>query len=95
MRLKGEPPYAELLLKDSQAVSTLSSMASRQPPSQYDLWLKALVGTHFFRSSGYPPDIRVDVPVRAISFLSLHASFPSFFDLVERKQWSLNYAATG
>ncbi len=43
----------------------------------------------------YPPDIRVGVPVRAISFLSLHASFPSFFDLVEKKTVVANCAATG
>jgi hypothetical protein len=33
-------------------------------------------------------------PFQAISFLSLHASFPSFFDLVERKQWSALNATT-
>ncbi|PJR49190.1 hypothetical protein CWM58_18830 [Klebsiella sp. H-Nf2] len=34
-------------------------------------------------------------PFQAISFLSLHASFPSFFDLVEKKTVVANYAATG
>jgi hypothetical protein len=34
-------------------------------------------------------------PFQAISFLSLHASFPSFFDLVEKKTVVANCAATG
>ncbi|VED52290.1 Uncharacterised protein [Raoultella terrigena] len=33
-------------------------------------------------------------PFQAISFLSLHASFPSFFDLVEKKTVVTKYATT-
>jgi len=33
-------------------------------------------------------------PFQAISFLSLHASFPSFFDLVEMKTVITKYAIT-
>ena len=48
--------------------------------------VQGLVGTHFFRSSGYPGLVSTLMcPFQAISFLSLHASFPSFFDLVEKK----------
>ncbi len=43
----------------------------------------------------YPPDIRVGVPVPCDLVLSLHASFPSFFDLVEKKTVVANCAATG
>ncbi|CTP99298.1 conserved hypothetical protein [Klebsiella variicola] len=58
--------------------------------------IQALVWTHFFRS---PRDTRLIstlmCPFQAISFLSLHASFPSFFDLVEKKTVVANCAATG
>ena len=48
--------------------------------------VQGLVGTHFFRSSGYPGLVSTLMcPFQAISFLSLHASFPSLFDLVEKK----------
>lgn len=40
------------------------------------------------------PDNHVDVPVRAISFLSLHASFPSYWFLVEKKTVITKYAIT-
>ena len=33
-------------------------------------------------------------PLQAISFLSLHASFPSYFDLVEKKTMVTKYATT-
>jgi hypothetical protein len=33
-------------------------------------------------------------PFKAISFLSLHASFPSLFDLVEKKTVITNHAIT-
>jgi copper(I)-binding protein len=33
-------------------------------------------------------------PFQAISFLSLHASFPSYFDLVEKKTMVTKYATT-
>ena len=42
----------------------------------------------------YLPDFRFGVTV-PVSFLSLHASFPSFFDLVEKKTVVANCAATG
>ncbi|CDN05860.1 conserved hypothetical protein [Klebsiella quasipneumoniae subsp. similipneumoniae] len=58
--------------------------------------IQALVWTHFFRSSCDTRLISALMcPFQAISFLSLHASFPSFFDLVEKKTVVANYAATG
>jgi hypothetical protein len=58
--------------------------------------IQALVWTHFFRSSRDTRLISALVcPFQAISFLSLHASFPSFFDLVEKKTVVANCAATG
>ena len=58
--------------------------------------IKGLVGTHFFRSTGNAGLISTLMcPFQAISFLSLHASFPSLFDLVEKKTVVANYAATG
>ena len=57
--------------------------------------VQGLVGTHFFRSSGYPGLVSTLMcPFQAISFLSLHASFPSFFDLVEKKTVVTKYATT-
>jgi hypothetical protein len=57
--------------------------------------IQGLVWTHFFRSSGDPGLISTLMcPFQAISFLSLHASFPSFFDLVEKKTVVANCATT-
>ena len=57
--------------------------------------IKGLVGTHFFRSTGNAGLISTLMcPFQAISFLSLHASFPSFFDLVEKKTVVTKYATT-
>ena len=40
---------AEVSLKrQNQAITTLSAMASRQPPSHCDLLIQRLIGTHFF-----------------------------------------------
>jgi len=48
--------------------------------------IDGLIGTHFFRTSGDASLITTLMsPFKAISFLSLHASFPSLFDLVEKK----------
>jgi hypothetical protein len=48
--------------------------------------IQRLIGTHFFWASGNAGLISTLMcPFQAISFLSLHASFPSSFGLVEKK----------
>jgi len=57
--------------------------------------IDGLIGTHFFRTSGDASLITTLMsPFKAISFLSLHASFPSLFDLVEKKTVITKHAIT-
>jgi len=62
-------------------------------PASQPLWplIYRLIRTHFFWASSDASLITTLMsPFQAISFLSLHASFPSFFGLVERKQCMQN-----
>jgi hypothetical protein len=48
--------------------------------------IQGLIGTEFFGSAGDASLVpTLMCPFQAITFLSLHASFPSLFDLVEKK----------
>jgi hypothetical protein len=58
--------------------------------------IQRLIRTHFFWPSGDAGLIpTLMCPFQAISLLSLHASFPSFFGLVEKKTVVTKYATTG